>query len=302
MADYSGFATLGDIITGGARREAEANYPKYLGEAVNGYKALDVAAQERAKRLARDVVGERYRAWAATQGMSPEAAELGATFATGGNMNFNTQMAGTGHMADMEMDRQITQALEAGDLDRAQRISAVKTDKVLPTLEAGGKAVFTPVTGDVDMTSLGDAALGAENALAAQRGAAGRLSGVKADAGGFAPRAGHAGAGGSRGRSASEAKAIIGALQKQMNRPLTPDEIATIYSGGDFNFKDSPAAVGGAGSLGDVAPATESRPGYVSFDDTIPDAAKAKLSEGKRTTFANGQVWTLVHGQPTRVK
>lgn len=298
MADYSGFATLGDIITGGASRRAEANYPKYLGEAANGYRALDLAAEERAKRLARDVVGEKYRAWAAAQGLTPEAADLGATYATGGNFNFNEQMGGTGKLADLEIDRQITQALAEGDQKRAQQLSAVKLDKVLPTLGAGGKVVFTPVTGDASMTSLGDAAIGAENALAGQREAASRLSGVKADAGGFAPRSSHsrASGGSSKGRSASEAKAIIGSLQKQMNRPLTPEEVEQVYSGGDFNFQDGPPK----SSLGDVAPTRTD--GYVAFNDTIPDAAKAKLSEGKRTTFANGQVWTLVRGQPTRVK
>ena len=296
MGDYSGFATLGDIITGGSRREAEANYPKYLAEAAGYNKALDVAAQERAKRLARDVVGEKYRVWAASQGLSPEAADLGATYATGGNMNLNTQVAGSERLQDMGFDRLIDEALQAGDQKRAQQLSAVKTDQILPTLGAGGKVVFTPVTGGVELTNLGDAALGAENALAAQRAAAGRLSNVKANAGGFAPRAPRSGGGGSRGRSASEAKAIIGSLQKQMNRPLTPEEIEQVYSGGDFNFSDAPA-VSAPTSIADVVPST----GYVNFDD-IPEGAKAKLAEGKRTTFGNGQVWTLVHGQPTRVK
>lgn len=300
MGDYSGFATLGDIITGGARREAEANYPKYLGEAANGYKALDLAAEERAKRLAREAVGERYRAWAASQGLSPEAADLGATFATGGNMNFNTQMGGTGRLADMEMDRQITQALADGDLERAQRISAVKTDKVLPTLGAGGKAVFTPVTGGVEMTSLGDAALGAENALAAQRQASAAASTSRAQTYAGAQAAKQAG---TAQAGIAKALASIRQIEHDLGRPLTDQETADYLQTGELHV--GPEAVGGgagAGSLGDVAPTTESRAGYVSFDDTIPDAAKAKLSEGKRTTFANGQVWTLVHGQPTRVK
>ena len=282
MGDYSGFATLGDIITGGSRREAEANYPKYLAEAAGYGKALDVAAQERAKRLARDVVGEKYRAWAASQGLSPEAADLGATYATGGNMNLNTQIAGSERLQDMGFDRLIDEALQAGDQKRAQQLSAVKTDKILPTLEAGGKAVFTPVTGGVELTNLGDAAIGAENALAEQRAAAGRLSNVKANAGGFAPRAPHSGGGGSRGRSASEAKAIIGALQKQMNRPLTPDEIATIYSGGDFNFQDAPGGSLGDAAPGNALPAGVSQEHYDEVGQALKDA-RAAVATGRIT-------------------
>jgi hypothetical protein len=41
------------------------------------------------------------------------------------------------------------------------------------------------------------------------------------------------------------------------------------------------------------------RPGAAS---SLPPAARAQLSEGHETTFANGQVWTLRNGQPEQVK
>ena len=297
MGDYSGFATLGDIITGGARREAEANYPKYLAEAAGYGKALDVAAQERAKRLARDVVGEKYRAWAASQGLSPEAADLGATYATGGNMNLNTQIAGSERLQDMGFDRLIDEALLAGDQKRAQQLSAVKTDHVLPTLGAGGKVVFTPVTGGVELTNLGDAALGAENALAEQRAAAAnssmRRASVAEDRAGVYRGTQEAKLKGNLQTGVSKAIGNIRSIEHDIGRPLSDQEVADYIQTGQLSVPPERAPT----SIADVVPST----GYVSFDD-IPESAKAKLAEGKRTTFGNGQVWTLVHGQPTRVK
>jgi len=35
---------------------------------------------------------------------------------------------------------------------------------------------------------------------------------------------------------------------------------------------------------------------------TLPDTAKASLVEGQRTTFANGQVWTLNGGNAVQIK
>ena len=181
---------------------------------------------------------------------------------------------------------------------RAQRISAVKTDKVLPTLGAGGKAVFTPVTGGVEMTSLGDASIGAENALAAQRQASAAASTSRAQTYAGAQAAKQAGT-----AQAGIAKALanIRQIEHELGRPLTDQETADYLQTGELHV--GPEAVGGgagAGSLGDVAPTVKD--GFVSFDDSIPESAKAKLAEGKKTTFGNGQVWTLVRGQPTRVK
>lgn len=299
MGDYSGFATLGDIVTGGASHDAQAKYPKYLAEAAGGYKALDQAAEERAKRLARDAVGARYRAWAAAQGLSPEAADLGAAYATGGDMNFNTQMGGSGKLADMEIDRQITQALASGDTKKAQQLSAVKTDKVLPTVEAAGKVVFTPVTGEATMTSLGDAAIGAEQALEAARHASAARSGR-------VPAA--------KPARSDQRRQELADIEADLGHPLTEQERTEYLLNGRVNFKGKPVrateeVIDTTGptdrvvvpehpvSLADVAPA----PGYVNFDD-IPDAAKAKLKEGVKTRFGNGQVWTLVRGHPTRVQ
>lgn len=299
MGDYSGFANLGDILVGGATRRADANAPKYLAEAVAPYKALDQAAQERAKRLARDVVGDRYRAWAEAQGLSPEAGDLGAAYAAGGDMNFNTQMGGTSRLADMEIDRQITQALASGDTKTAQQLSAVKTDKVLPTLEAAGKVVFTPLTGATQMTSLGDAAIGAEQALEVARHASAAKSGR-------VPAA--------KPARSDQRRQELADIEADLGHPLTDRERTEYLTNGRVNFKGKPTrateevidTTGAtdrvvvpehAVSLADVAPS----PGYVSFDD-IPDGAKAALKEGIKTTFKNGQTWGLVNGRPVRFR
>ena len=54
MPGYEGFATLGDILTGGPGHRAEAKAPGYMKEAADGYSALDKAAIVRAQRIARD--------------------------------------------------------------------------------------------------------------------------------------------------------------------------------------------------------------------------------------------------------
>ena len=63
----------------------------------------------------------------------------------------------------------------------------------------------------------------------------------------------------------------------------------------------APAAPTAAGALG-TYPA-ESLDGYQSFDALLPPHARSQLTnEGEPVTFANGQTWALIRGQPTRIK
>lgn len=198
MTDYSGFGVLGDIVTGGANRRAEASYGKHLGESVRGYSELDKARIVRAQANARDalpaaiagdpVLGQRADLASAILGMAT------------GQPNLNTYTSGLGDLGDMEIDRQITDALAAGDQRTARNLSAVKTDKVLPDLGAGGKVVFDPASGDVALTPLGGADVAATEALGAQRRASAGASNARAglydtqaSVGGYNPNTGRRG-------------------------------------------------------------------------------------------------------------
>lgn len=171
---YEGFAKLGDLLLGGPEQRAQADVPKYYEQASranraghDALKALEQARIATAQRIARENLPAAIAATPSLAGNGDLAAAI-LGMATG-QPNLGTFTNGLGDLSEMEMDRQIQEKLDAGDMAGAQRISAVKTDKVLPTLGAGGKVVFAPVTGGVDLTALGDAAVGAENALGTQR-------------------------------------------------------------------------------------------------------------------------------------
>lgn len=191
---YEGFAALGDVLFGGPGNRAEADYPKHYKEAAqanaagsDALRALERARIERSKRLARDNLAPAIAAHPVLgQNADLATAVLGMA---SGQPNLGSYTNGLGDLADIELDTQIRSRLEAGDIAGAQTLSAVKTDKVLPTLGAGGKAVFTPVTGDVDITALGDAQLFADDALAQQRLASASVSRAKAATGGWKPTA-----------------------------------------------------------------------------------------------------------------
>jgi hypothetical protein len=168
---YEGYAALGDVIAGGASRRSELDLPKYQREAADSFSALEKARMQRARALAQENAPAAHRAWALKSGMSPEAAELGAVYSQLGE-NFNSHMGGSQKIGDMEMDRQMLEALKRGDHVAARNLSAVKTDSVLPELGAGGKIVFSPVDGEVELTPLGSASADSMDAMTANRLAA----------------------------------------------------------------------------------------------------------------------------------
>jgi hypothetical protein len=297
---YEGFAALGDLIMGGPQARAQLQYPKYYDQAMQAKNTearhdilLEQGAVARAKRIAAEAMPEKARAYLLSVGQSPQAADLStAVFGmANGQPNLGTFTKGLGDIADMELDRQIREKLEAGDVPGAQRLSAVKTDKVLPTLEAGGKAVFTPITGEAAMTALGDAAVDADRAR-------GRSFDALTD-----QRHNHEPApeGGKYGFQ-------VRTIEADLGRKLTPRELQDLAAGKlDITIPaaaeapaaavpPTPAAAAEPAPLGNIA-----AEGYESFD-AIPPEARGRLREGHKTTFGNGQVWTLITGKPVRVK
>lgn len=77
--------------------------------------------------------------------------------------------------------------------------------------------------------------------------------------------------GGTPRRTASEASAIVKALEKEMGRTLTAEEVATVYSGGDFNFRDEPATAKADGR----APAGVDQSAYAKAMQKKADALSA---------------------------
>lgn len=259
---YEGFAKLGDVLLGGPQARAQENYPKYVREAAGGAKALDQAAIVRAQRIARESLPAAIADNPAFAGNGDLATAI-LGMATG-QPNLGTLTGGLADLSDMELDRQIRERLESGDVPGAQRLSAVKTDKVLPSLEAGGKAVFTPVTGGVDMTPLGDADVLADEALAGQRQASSAAD--MARAGAFDALADLRGrtdpnkrnSGGKLGFQVEQIEADLG-------RDLTPAELQDLAAGkldiqvplgdtgGDFgNVRGAATTKSGAPKVGDV--------------------------------------------------
>ena len=226
---YEGFAKLGDVLLGGPQARAQANAPKYYEEAAranraghDALKALEEARIATAQRIARENLPKAIAGDAALAGHGDLAsAILGMST---GQPNLGTFTEGLADLSDMEIDRQIREKLDAGDVAGAQRLSAVKTDKVLPSLEAAGKVVFTPVTGDIVTTPLGDAEIGADQALVTQRQAAASRDLARADLYGRTdpnkPRA----TGGKLGFQVEQIEADLG-------RDLTPRELQDLAAG-----------------------------------------------------------------------
>jgi hypothetical protein len=80
-------------------------------------------------------------------------------------------------------------------------------------------------------------------------------------------------------------KTAVLQLQKQIHR-----ERDEIQAGGQ-----------GQAAKGSVEPGKVDE-GKATSGASLPDAARAKLEEGKTTTFGNGQKWTLKNGQPVQVQ
>lgn len=175
-------SVLGDLLTGGPDRRARANEPQRMKQNFDAFDALNQARISRAQANSREALTAEMVTRALT-GDQGALGELGATTMrmSSGQPNLSTFTGGVQDITGMEMDRQIQEALASGDVATARRLSAVKNDKVLPELGAGGKAVFAPIDGAVTMTPLGEADIDATRALEGQRRASAASSYASAD-------------------------------------------------------------------------------------------------------------------------
>lgn len=221
-------AVVGDLLTGGADRRAvaQASGPKRMRENFDAFKALEQARASRAQANARDALTADLvqRALTGDQGA---LGELGATTMqmASGQPNFGTFTSGVQDVATMEIDRQIRDALAQGNTTTARQLSAVKNDKVLPELGAGGDVVFSPVDGSVEITELGASSMELDEARAGQARAAAARS-LRPPA----PRATRAPAAPKR-MPVQELRFHVERLEAELGRKLTGPELEDLALG-----------------------------------------------------------------------
>jgi hypothetical protein len=132
---YEGFAALGDVLTGGVKRDAEASYYKGVREGATTAKLLDEARQERSRAMARDALPDAVRA----SGLAHPELAMAILGMAQGQPNLGTLTSGYQDLAELELQRQQVQAMDAGNIRRANELGAVRTDKNYePVRELGG--------------------------------------------------------------------------------------------------------------------------------------------------------------------
>lgn len=238
-------AVLGDLITGGPDRRAQANMPKRMGENFDSFYRFERAGRERARRAfeegrARNQAGiTADRVQGALAGDQVALGELSASMlGVSQNPNLSNVTKGAQDLASMNIDREIRDALESGDVAAARRLSAIKNDRVLPELGKGGDVVFTPLDGSVETTALGESAIALNAARAAQaQAAAARSMRVPAGRPPAAPKR----------MPVQELKFHVERLETEIGRKLTSAELNDLALG---RFAVSVPAGGGA-ALGD---------------------------------------------------
>jgi hypothetical protein len=211
---YEGYAALGDALGGGDGmgdgmgsthgRMGAADYQK---KAYDTAKAWNEAQKTRSDAIIRAVQENAYnhadantQAYLRSTGASPEAAALGGTFASGGNMNFNEFMGGAGKIQENAIQKQAWDAAKLGDVHQVNLLNAVHKDAILDQTKIGGGVAYNPLeTPDqaLHSTPLGDAQATASQALADQRGAHADVYAAQAGQGGFNPNTGRGRGGGS---------------------------------------------------------------------------------------------------------
>lgn len=182
-----GFAKLGELVGGGGRGGVGSD--AYVQGVTAGYKAqsamfdADKSREEariaRAMAIARESIPE---AIAEAEYAENQRALLSAVLQSNRTMSLSQ----LGDLAVPQAGRAYEAAAEAagqGNTMEQNRQTALATGKPFEPLDldAGGKVVFNPATGQVDLTSLGDAALGSERALAGAREASADASRSRAD-------------------------------------------------------------------------------------------------------------------------
>lgn len=122
---YEGFAALGDLLTGGVGRRAESSYYKGVHEGASASRDLDLAREERARRMAREALPDAIR----SAGLEhPELASAILGMATG-QPNLGQLTDGYKDLGEMELQRQQVEAMKAGNTELANRLAAVRSDK-----------------------------------------------------------------------------------------------------------------------------------------------------------------------------
>lgn len=224
-------AVLGDLLTGKNREPGKAYYDalgqgyEIQGKKSRSEEAFEKASIARSMNLARDGINADVLARARAGDKQAEA-ELGAAILRSAQTpNLRNYTGGALDLQELGM-RQAAAEAGIGELGAMNgNLAAIRGTPVERTKISGGVAYDSYAAGgNVRLTPLGEADIR-----------------DKAAGGGFAPRGSGRSSRGSDKRSAAEAKAIIKALEKQMNRTLTAAEVATVYDGGDFQFKDAPA-------------------------------------------------------------
>ena len=245
---FQGGAALGEILFGGRNRGNSDAYLSRLRDNATTAKAMDDAANAQIMRLARESMqGQKVQD---AYGVDAPLADFIATMLRSQQtMNANTVGVTPLQMQEYQMRRRAEEALApemglgnaalAAIYGKPLKFNTIDAGYQLNPYEVGGAA--TPTQGKLGDIALSGAKVATEGARQDELGARASVSRAKAKAGGFAPsRGGSGGGSGGPKRSPSEAKAIVTKLESEMGRPLTAEEVAQVYSGGDFNFQAGP--------------------------------------------------------------
>lgn len=164
----NGWAALGDILSGGTRRRAQAAGAAEV-RARAGLEDLMAAARiKQQEAIARDRLADSYRAMGVA---NPEAA-AGVSLS---GVNFKDLTGGLGDMADQALESEAAAAARAGDVDAVNRINAVRAKNLIERTKIESGMAYDPYAAPaaqtIVTTPLGDAMIGEKRSAAAQNAA-----------------------------------------------------------------------------------------------------------------------------------
>lgn len=302
---YEGWGKLGDMIAGGPGDRAEANRSKYMGEASDAAFKYNRAAKERSDALIRAANLSHFEELpGAVAGVYKDPAQaalnlaiLGSAATPNANNLGKFQTPGYTALVAEQQD-----ALAKGDYKRMNAVGAVLGGKSFePVRVAQGNLMPSGVPMDDPgfvVQPLPQTAAGIE-----QKHILGNAATTRANA--YADKQ-HAPPKIKRSKIAERAATLdedLGYIEQEIGHPLSASQRADYLQGKAIKLDpaDKKPRLGDAPPAASIDAAPVVSEGYQSFDD-VPAEARARLQEGVKTTFGNGQVWTLIHGQPTRVK